>query len=129
VAVLLGTAVLGYYFVRSRRAAASGPVAASISSIAVLPFANATGNADAEYLSDGVSESLINSLSQLPGIKVSARNSSFKYKGKDADPQEVAQALGDEAIMTGRIAQRGDDLLISVELVDARDKTHVWGEQ
>ncbi len=130
VALVLGTAVLGYYFVRSRRAAASSvDTAASIRSIAVLPFANATGNPDAEYLSDGVSESLINSLSQLPGIKVSARNSSFKYKGKDTDPQEVATALGVEAIMTGRIAQRGDDLLISVELVDARDKTHVWGEQ
>lgn len=130
VAVILGAAALGYYFVRSRRGASTVvDSAASIRSIAVMPFTNATGNPDAEYLSDGVSESLINNLSQLPGIKVSARNSSFKYKGKDADPQEVAQALGVEAIMTGRIAQRGDDLLISVELVDARDKTHVWGEQ
>jgi serine/threonine protein kinase/TolB-like protein/Flp pilus assembly protein TadD len=129
VAVLLGAAVLGYYFVRSRSAASSVDSAASIRSIAVMPFTNATGDPDAEYLSDGVSESLIDSLSQLPGIKVSARNSSFKYKGKDTDPQEVATALGVEAIMTGHISQRGDDLLISVELVDARDKTHVWGEQ
>jgi len=115
------------YIVYSRRATGITPT--PIRSVAVLPFTNATDNPDAEYLSDGISESLINSLSQLPGIKVSARNSSFKYKGKNADPQEVANALGVEAIMTGRVAQRGDNIVISVELVDARDRTQVWGER
>jgi TolB-like protein/Tfp pilus assembly protein PilF len=119
--------VTASYFVYSRRAAGNTPT--SIRSVAVLPFTNATDNPNAEYLSDGLSESLINSLSQLPGIKVSARNSSFKYKGKNADPQEVANALGVEAIMTGRVAQRGDNIVISVELVDARDRTQIWGEQ
>jgi len=100
-----------------------------IRSIAVLPFANADGNPDTEYLSDGISESLINSLSKLPGVKVIARSSSFRYKGKEADPQEVARALGVEAILTGRVVHRGDNLLISAELVNASDKTQVWGDQ
>jgi serine/threonine protein kinase/Flp pilus assembly protein TadD len=121
------------YFAYSRYWAEGGRAnvssAVSIRSVAVLPFENQTNDANSEYLSDGISESLINSLSQLPGIKVSSRNSSFKYKGKNADPQEVAKALGVETIMTGRVEQRGDNLLISVELVDARDRTQVWGEQ
>jgi eukaryotic-like serine/threonine-protein kinase len=100
-----------------------------IDSLAVLPFANASADPNAEYLSDGISESLINGLSQLPKLKVIARSSSFKYKGKDADPQEAARALGVRAVVTGRIALRGDRLLISVELTDARDKRHIWGEQ
>jgi TolB-like protein/lipopolysaccharide biosynthesis regulator YciM len=100
-----------------------------IDSIAVLPFANMSNNPDAEYLSDGISEGLINRLSRLPGVKVIARTSSFRYKGKEIDPQEVAQALGVKAILTGRVTQRGESLLISVELVDARDKTQIWGEQ
>ena len=79
-----------------------------------------------EYLSDGISESLINSLSQLPGIKVIARNSAFKYKGTDVDLKEVAKALGVEAILTGRVIQRGENLAISVELVNASDKTQIY---
>lgn len=122
--------VIPRYFARTDKTdapASSG--AGTIRSIAVLPFTNVSGNPDAEYLSDGVSESLINSVSQLPGVKVIARSSSFKYKGKDADPQEVAKALGVEGVLTGRIAQHGENLLISVELVDARDRTQVWGAQ
>ncbi|MDT7603681.1 MAG: eukaryotic-like serine/threonine-protein kinase [Acidobacteriota bacterium] len=114
---------IGIYFLRAR-----DPEAA-IRSIAVLPFTNAGGNPDAEYLSDGISESLINSLSQLPGVKVIASSSSFRYKGKNADPQEVAKALGVEGVLTGKVLQRGDSLLINVELVKARDGTQVWGEQ
>jgi serine/threonine protein kinase/tetratricopeptide (TPR) repeat protein len=113
---------LGYYFHANNSKVA-------IDSIAVLPFANTTGDQDTEYLSDGISESLINSLSQLPGVKVIARSSSFRYKGKEVDPLEVANALGVKAILTGRVMQRGDNLLISVELVNARDRTQVWGEQ
>jgi serine/threonine protein kinase/pimeloyl-ACP methyl ester carboxylesterase/Flp pilus assembly protein TadD len=122
--LLLALAALGvwYYFHRQN----TGP---AIESIAVLPFVNESGNDDMEYLSDGISESLINSLSQLPGVKVIARSSSFQYKGKNANPQEVARALGVEAILTGRVLERGDNLLISVELVNARDSTQMWGEQ
>ncbi|HEX8096680.1 MAG TPA: tetratricopeptide repeat protein, partial [Pyrinomonadaceae bacterium] len=126
-AALLALTVAVAYFAYSRYYATGG--AGAIRSIAVLPFANTGNNPDAEYLSDGISESLINSLSQLPGVKVIARSSSFKYKGKEVDPQEVARTLSVAGILTGRVAQRGDNLLISVELVDARDKTQVWGEQ
>jgi serine/threonine protein kinase/Tfp pilus assembly protein PilF len=101
----------------------------SIDSIAVLPFTNESGDPDNEYLSDGISEALINSLSQLSDMKVIARSSSFKYKSKVVDPPAVAQALGVRAIVTGRVRQRGDHLLIGVELVDAADRTQMWGEQ
>jgi len=123
VAVVAAAAFFGYSRYVGR---GSG---STIRSIAVLPFANADGNPDAEYLSEGISESLINSLSKLPGVKVIARSSSFRYKGKEADPQEVARALGVESILTGRVVHRGDNLLISAELVNASDKTQIWGDQ
>jgi TolB-like protein/DNA-binding winged helix-turn-helix (wHTH) protein/Tfp pilus assembly protein PilF len=100
-----------------------------ITSIAVLPFVNVSADPETEYLSDGISEGLINSLSQLPGLKVIARSSSFKYKGKAADPQEVSRLLGVAAIVTGRVLQRDGQLQISVELMDAREGTQVWGNQ
>lgn len=127
VGALLATAIIIGYFVRSRRPVETDK--AGISSLAVLPFANTSNDPNAEYLSEGISESLINSLSQLPGLKVIARSSSFKYKGKDDDLREIANTLGVEAILTGRVSQQGDSLLISVELVDARHKTQLWGER
>ena len=125
--VLLALAITFVYFISAPRLADNDKD--GINSVAVLPFANESGNADAEYLSDGVSESLINSLSQLPQLKVIARSSSFKYKGKNVDPQEAARALGVEAVLSGRVLQRGDNLQVSVELINARDKTQIWGEQ
>jgi serine/threonine protein kinase/Flp pilus assembly protein TadD len=100
----------------------------NIDSVAVLPFTNESGNPDNDYLSDGISDTLINSLSQLSGVKVIARSSSFTYKRKVVDPVEVAQTLGVRAIVTGRVLQRGDNLLIGVELVDTTDRTQLWGE-
>jgi DNA-binding winged helix-turn-helix (wHTH) protein/TolB-like protein/Tfp pilus assembly protein PilF len=100
-----------------------------ISRVAVLPLINSSDDPDMEYLSEGISESIINSLSQLPGLEVIARSSSFKFKSKDADPQEVARVLGVEGIVTGRVLQRGDQLQISIELIDARVGTQVWGNQ
>jgi eukaryotic-like serine/threonine-protein kinase len=126
-AVLVAATIAIAYLAYSHYA--GGSRVGMIRSIAVLPFTNVSNNPDTEYLSDGVSESLINSLSQLPGVKVIARSSSFKYKGKEVDPLEVANALGVQGIVTGRIVQRGDDLQISVELMDARDKTQVWGDR
>lgn len=82
-----------------------------------------------DYLSDGISESLINSLSQMPGLKVIARSSSFKYKGKEISPEEVAKALGVQTILSGRITQRGESLQVSAELMNVHDKTQMWGEQ
>jgi serine/threonine-protein kinase len=103
--------------------------AAAINSMVVLPLANDGGDPDAEYLSDGISESLTNSLSQLPNMRMIARTSAERYKGHEADPQTVARELGVEAILTGRIVRRGEQLAVSVELLDARDNRHIWGEQ
>jgi serine/threonine-protein kinase len=100
-----------------------------IDSLAVMPFVNDTGDSEMDYVSDGLSESLINNLSQFPGLKVIARSSAFRYKGKDQNPDEVARALGVKSIVTGRVLRHGDTLQISVELMDARDKTHMWGAQ
>ena len=110
-----------YYSLRSGRA--------TINSMAVLPFANASADPDTEYVSDGITESLINSLSQLPNLRMIARTSAQRYKGRDVDPQTVASELGVQAVLTGRVVRRGDSLSISVELVDARDNRHIWGEQ
>jgi len=101
----------------------------AIRSVAVLPFANASGNPNLEYLSDGVSETLIDRLSELPTIKVIARSSSFKYKGQEINLQQVAKELGVDALLMGKVVQRGGDLQLRVELVDTRSGTQVWGDQ
>ncbi len=100
-----------------------------VSSIAVLPFANQNSSPDTEYLSDGITESLINDLSRLPKLSVMSRSSVFRYKGRDADPEAVAKDLKVDAVITGRVLQRGDQLLISAELIDARNNRNLWGEQ
>jgi serine/threonine protein kinase/tetratricopeptide (TPR) repeat protein len=102
---------------------------ASINSVAVLPFSNASGDPNAEYLSDGIAEGIIDKLSGLPNLKVISRTSSFRYKHRDIDPQKVAKELGVDALVTGRVGQRSDDLSVSVELVDAREDKQLWGEQ
>ncbi|HVS82217.1 MAG TPA: protein kinase [Pyrinomonadaceae bacterium] len=101
----------------------------AIESIAVLPFQNRSAEADTEYLSDGLAESLIYRLSQLPNLKVSPTSSVFRYKGKEIDPVKVGQELGVNAVVSGRIVQRGDNLTISAELVDVRYNKLLWGEQ
>jgi TolB-like protein len=100
-----------------------------IRSIAVLPFENKSGDPDNDYLSEQLAESLIYRLSQLPEIKVSSTSAVFRYKGKEVDPQKVGGELGVGAVMTGRIVQRGDNLTISVELVDVSNDKVIWGEQ
>ncbi|MGH9555268.1 MAG: protein kinase domain-containing protein [Terriglobales bacterium] len=100
-----------------------------IQSLAVLPLVNASGDPNAEYFSDGVTESLINSLSQVPDLKVIAVTSVFRYKGRETDLQRVARELGVRAVLTGRVTRRADDMLISVELVDTQDNRQLWGEQ
>ena len=101
----------------------------SIQSIAVLPFENKNSDADTDYLSDGLADSLIFRLSQLPGLKVSPATSVMRYKGKDNDLAKIASELGVEAIMTGRLLKRGDNLNITVELIDVRNNKSLWGEQ
>jgi serine/threonine protein kinase/Tfp pilus assembly protein PilF len=100
-----------------------------ISSIAVLPFVNTGNDPNTEYLSDGITESLINSLSQLPNLAVMARSSVFRYKGRDIDPQAVAKDLKVQAVVTGRIVQRGDQIIVSSELIDARTNHNLWGDR
>ena len=100
-----------------------------INSIAVLPFQNVGGNPDYEYISDGLAESVIYRLSQIPDLKVSPRTSAFRYKGKEIDVENVGAELGVDAVMSGRVTQRGDNLTISVDLVDVRNKKTLWGEQ
>jgi len=100
-----------------------------IDSIAVLPFLNRSNDVDSEYLSDGLTESLIYRLSQLPNLKVSPTSTVLRYKGKEVDSQKIAAELGVSAVMSGRMVQRGDILTISVELVDARSNKLLWGEQ
>jgi serine/threonine protein kinase/tetratricopeptide (TPR) repeat protein len=100
-----------------------------INSVAVLPFANASGDPNAEYLSDGITEGVIDRLSGLPNLKVISRTSAFRYKRRDIEPQKVAKELGVEALVTGRVMQRGDEISVSAELVDAREDKQLWGEQ
>src|SRR5207249_3448301 len=102
---------------------------AAIESIAVLHFENKSNDADTDYLSDGLTESLIFRLSQLPGLKVSPTSSVIRYKGKDTDTAKIASELGVDAVMTGRLVKRGDNLNITVELVDTRNNKSLWGEQ
>src|SRR6202790_4492463 len=100
-----------------------------ISSIAVMPFVNTGNDPNTEYLSDGITESLINSLSQLPNLAVMARSSVFRYKGRDIDPQAVAKDLKVQAVVTERVVQRGDQIIVSSELTDARTNRNLWGDR
>jgi serine/threonine protein kinase/tetratricopeptide (TPR) repeat protein len=102
---------------------------ASIDSLAVLPFTNVTADPNTEYLSDGLTESLIGNLSQLPNLAVRPRSAVFRYKSKDVDPQKAASDLNVEAVVTGRVTQRGDSLLVSAELTDIRSNRSLWSEQ
>jgi adenylate cyclase len=122
-ALSVGLFFLGRY--TSSKQSAESPTR----SIAVLPFDNQNRDPDTEYLSDGIPESIINSLSQLPNLKVMSRNSVFHYKGKDMDAQAVAKELKVQAVLTGRMTQRGDGLSISVELINPQDNSQIWGQQ
>lgn len=113
----------GRWFWRTRMAAPK------IGSIAVLPFANAGANPDAEFLSDGLTESLIASLAHLPDLKVKSRDSVFRYKGKDADPQTIGKDLAADALLTVRVAQHGDTVQITADLTNVEDNTEIWGGQ
>ena len=99
---------------------------APVRSLAVMPLVNESGNANTEYLSDGITESLITSLSQLPDLSVKARSSAFRYKDKDVPLKNIGAELGVQAILTGRVAERGNEFLINLELVDAQTENVLW---
>ncbi len=119
--VLIAAGILAAYFLRGK------PRALKIDSVAVLPFVNATGDPGNEYLSDGLTESLISALSQLPELKVMARSTVFRFKGKEDDPQKIGQTLQVSALRMGRIAQRGDEVSVQADLVNTADGSELWG--
>ena len=108
--------------------AVAGPPDA-IDSLAVMPFVNASGNPDTEYLSDGIAETLINSLSQMPRLRVVPRSKAFRYKGQDIDHRKVGRQLKVRALLTGKVLQRGDTLNVQAELVDVQSDAQLWGER
>jgi adenylate cyclase len=122
----IGIFFVGRYTVMTRQ---GSPADVSAKSIAVLPFENLNRDPDTDYLCDGIPESIINSLSELPKLKVMSRNSVFHYKGKETDAQTVAKELKVQTLLTGRVRQRGNDLTIGVELINAQDNSQLWGQQ
>jgi eukaryotic-like serine/threonine-protein kinase len=100
-----------------------------VESLAVLPLVNGSGDPDSEYLSEGIAESLINSFSQLPKLRVAPRSKAFRYKGADLDLQDVSRELNVQAILTGRVLLRGDTLVIKMELTDVDKDAQLWGQQ
>jgi TolB-like protein/tetratricopeptide (TPR) repeat protein len=120
-AVLVVAAAVGLYFVRGRSETRQ------ITSIAVLPFVNATSDPNNEYFSDGLTEGLIGSLSQLSNLKVMARSTVFRFKGKESDPQQVGQTLNVGAVLIGRITQHGDEFSVQADLVNTADGSELWG--
>lgn len=122
IALFLIAAIIAsiYFFTRPAK---------TIDSLAILPFANISGNPDMEYLGDGITESLINNLSQLPRLRVMARTTVFTYKGRSVDPRRVGKEMNVRAVLTGKLNRIGDTLLIQGELVDASDGSQLWGEQ
>jgi eukaryotic-like serine/threonine-protein kinase len=125
-AAIVMLAVIGIataYYLNVRRSETA------VESIAVMPFINESGKPDAEYLSDGMTETLITSLSQIPNLKVKARSSVFRYKGKEIDAKTVGKDLGVHAILNGRIAQVGDQLTLNLELVDVQTENILWSER
>ncbi|MGA7515140.1 MAG: protein kinase [Candidatus Sulfotelmatobacter sp.] len=119
--VVIGLVIAGVWYLRSSRTP-------QIDSIAVLPFTNVSGDANTEYLSDGITESLIGNLAHVPDLKVKSRNSVFHYKGKDVDTQKVGNELGVSGLVSGRVVPRGDNIEVSAELTDVRDNTEIWGQ-
>ena len=120
-AVLLIAGFFGYrYF---------SPPSKQIESIAVMPFVNASGNADVEYLSDGMTETLISSLASVPNLSVKPRSTVFRYKGKETDAKTIGKELNVQAILNGRVVQRGDQLTLSLELIDVEKDIVLWSQQ
>ncbi len=129
---LIGAALSAALFFVGRFSAhniSASPAVVPEKSIAVLPFENQNRDPDTDYLCDGIPESIINSLSELPKLKVMSRNSVFHYKGKEADAQTVGKELKVQTLLTGRVRQRGDSLTIGVELINAQDNSQLWGQQ
>jgi serine/threonine protein kinase/Tfp pilus assembly protein PilF len=121
--LLIAAATSGAYYLRGRSETRK------ISSIAVLPFVNATSDPSNEYLSDGLSDSLIGTLSRLPDLKIMARSTVFRFKGSQEDARKIGQSLQVGAVLMGRITQHGDEMVVQADLVDAADGSELWGSR
>ena len=117
----IALAGVGSWYLRSRRTA-------EIDSVAVLPFSNGSGDANAEYLSDGIAESLTDSLIHVPQLKVKSRRSAFQFKGKDVNLQKVGDELGVSALVSGRVVPHRDSIEVSAEITEVRDNNEIWGQ-
>nr|ART36319.1 C598 [uncultured bacterium] len=100
-----------------------------INSIAVLPFVNASGDKETEFLSDGISETLINNFTKIPELKVAARSTAFRFRGREGDPKEIGRELGVGSVLTGKLIQRGESVSIQVDLVNTTDGLQIWGNR
>ncbi len=118
--VVVLASIVGIYLYSSRQ---------TIDSVAVLPFVNDSNDANAEYLSDGITESIIRSLSQLPNLRVMSSNAVFRFKGKNADPQEVGRTLKVGAVLAGRLVKKDDRMIIKTELINVSDGSQLWGAE
>ena len=127
-ALVVVAAATGWWLARDSGEIAA-PASQSIRAIAVLPFANQSGDADMEFLGDGIAESVINSLAALPDLRVIPRNTAFRHRGRDAEIEAVAADLGVQGVVTGRVSRRGDRLVGGVELTDAQNVSQLWGER
>jgi TolB-like protein/DNA-binding winged helix-turn-helix (wHTH) protein len=125
IAGLIVATAIGTMLIRNARSTGSTK---TIESVAILPFNNLSNDPELDYLSEGITESLINRLSQVSRLKIIAHNSVYRYKGKQVDAQKVGGELGVQAVLIGKLEAKGSDLSISGELVDARDGSHLWGE-
>jgi eukaryotic-like serine/threonine-protein kinase len=123
VVVLALAALAGYFYLRGNRAPTS------INSVAVLPFVNGTGDSNQEYLSDGITEGLIDNLAQLSSLRVLARSTVFRFKGKEDDPVKIGHDLGVQAVLTGTMSKAGTGISIQADLVSVKDGSELWGEQ
>jgi serine/threonine protein kinase/TolB-like protein/tetratricopeptide (TPR) repeat protein len=124
-AVVLAIAAAAYYKLRP---SAAGP-ANAVTSLAILPFTSDAKDSASEYLTDGITEGVINDLAQVPGLRVMARSSVFRFKGKDNDPQQIGATLKVDSVVTGHIDQHGDNLTVQAELVRVKDGSQLWGQQ
>jgi eukaryotic-like serine/threonine-protein kinase len=124
-AVVVIAAAIGGYLALGGRSTGGG----GINSIAVLPFTNSTNDAESDYLSDGMTEGVINSLARLQNLKVMARSTVFRFKGKEADAIQIGQQLKVQSVLTARLTRQGNDLQVRAELVNVSDGTQLWGDQ
>src|SRR5882762_8279932 len=124
-AIVVIVAAVGYWLLRSGASSLGG----SIDSVAVLPFANAGGDQDTEYLSDGITETLINNLSRVSKLRVVPRSTVFRYKGQANSPEKIGRDLKVRAVVTGRVTRRGDSFVVGAELIDVGRDSQLWGDQ